>query len=581
MKSRKYIYLITLFISLLSLDLKAQDCFQKPSGDKKLANEYFSTYGNYGCAIKEYLIIYDVKPKDKKINRRIAQCYLRMSGGNKAAAIKYLEFLVKEKKVDNDVYFELGQSYMYNNNNKKAIEYFNKYITIATPKGEEKETVDKFIQYASNSEQLQKHPVDVQFKNMGDGINSEYNDYLPYTRDQEDFIIFSTNRKGTMGGFELGDGFYPDVYFGKLKKGRDKYSKPRSIGGMFNSEYSDEVAGGSADGSYFFFNSDADFQILNLKYSYKAPKKRSYPKPQTLEGINQKNSNEISATITNDGNLLIFASDRKGGYGGYDLWMARRLPNFSWGIPVNLGPTINTEFDEIYPLFNRDQKKIYFSSNGHFSIGGFDLFETSFSEEIKTWTAPRNLGFPINTAYDDYNIIFTNNGRNAYKAAIRSDSKGMLDIYRLTLGDAIPRYTIVKGNILADTLMNIDEIKEKANEIVTQTQGILDSLQVVKASSGLIESTSKILDSLQIRQNLIDPFTLNEIEATKDGILYGRYTPNSKTGQFVMILEPGRYEIKVFNEGFEPVSMKIKVFDKANFTPELKREFYLKSKVTF
>ena len=275
MKSRKYIYLITLFISLLSLDSKAQDCMQKPSGDKKLANEYFSTYGNYGCAIKEYLIIYADKPKDKKINRRIAQCYLRMSGGNKAAAIKHLELLVKEKKVDNDVYFELGQSYMYNNDNKKAIEYFNKYITIATPKGEEKETVDKFIQYASNSEQLQKHPVDVEFKNMGDGINSEYNDYLPYTRDQEDFIIFSTNRKGTMGGFELGDGFYPDVYVGKLKKGRDKYSKPRSIGGMFNSEYSDEVAGGSADGSYFFFNSDADFQILNLKYSYKAPKKRS------------------------------------------------------------------------------------------------------------------------------------------------------------------------------------------------------------------------------------------------------------------------------------------------------------------
>ena len=157
----------------------------------------------------------------------------------------------------------------------------------------------------------------------------------------------------------------------------------------------------------------------------------------------------------------------------------------------------------------------------------------------------------------------------------------MLDIYRLTIGDATPRYTIVKGNILADTLVNIDEIKEKANELVTQTQGVLDSLQVIKANSRLIKSTSKILDSLQMRQNLIDPFTLNEIEATKDGVLYGRYTPNSKTGQFVMILEPGQYEIKLFNEGFEPVLMKIKVLDKANFTSELKREFYLKPKVTF
>lgn len=581
MNFRNYIFLIAIFTGLVRLSLSAQNCIQKPSGNKKLANEYFSSYGNYGCAIKEYLIIYAKKPKDKKINRKIAQCYLRMTGGNKSKAIKYLDFLVKQDKVDKDVYFELGQAYMFDNNNKKAIEYFNKFIEIALPKGEEKETVDKFIQYAKNSEQLQKHPLDVHFENMGDGINSEYNDYLPFTREEEDFIIFSTNRKGTMGGFELGDGYYPDVYFGKLKKGRDKYSKPRSIGGMFNSEYSDEVAGGSADGSYFFYNSDADFQILNLKYSYRAPKKRSYPKPEVLKGINQKNSNEISATITNDGNLLIFASDRKGGYGGYDLWMARRLPNFSWGTPINLGPTINTEFDEIYPFFNMDQNTIYFSSNGHFSIGGFDLFETSFSEEIKTWTAPRNLGYPINTAYDDYNIVFTNNGRNAYKSAVRSDSRGMSDIYRLTLGDITPRYTIVKGNILADTLVNIEEIKEKASLIVTQTQGVLDSLQVVNADSEIIKSTTKILDSLQIKQDLIDPFTLNEIEATKDGVLYGKYIPNAKTGQFIMILEPGKYDIKLFNKGFEPVSMKIKVFDKANFTPELKREFYLTPKVTF
>lgn len=580
MDSKKTIYIITLFIGLFTLTSSAQECYQKPSGDKGLANELFTSYGNYACALKEYLIIYADKPKDKKINRRIAQCYLRMTGGNKSMAIKYLDFLAKQAKVDNEVIFELGQAYLFDGNNAEAIKYFNKFITIAEPKGDEKETVDKYIQFAKNATQLQKHPVDVKFENMGDGVNSEYNDYLPYSRDEEDFIIFSTNRKGTMGGFEDGDGYTPDVYLGKLKKGRDIYSKPRSIGGVFNSEYSDEVAGGSADGSYFFYNSDADFQILNLKYSYRAPKKRSYPKPFPLEGINEKNSNEIAATITNDGNLLIFASDRKGGYGGYDLWMAKRLPNDKWGTPVNLGPTINTSFDELYPMFNMDQNTIYFSSNGHFSIGGFDLFESSFSEEIKTWTAPRNLGYPINSAYDDYNIVFTNNGRNAYKSAVRSDSYGMSDIYRLTLGDVIPRYTIVKGNVFADTLVNIAEIKEKAALIVTQTQGILDSLKVVQADSLLIDSMTTRLEDLQMKQDLVDPFTLNEIEVTKDGVLYGRYTPNSNTGKFIMILEPGQYEATLFNEGFESVNMKIKIFDKSNFIPELKREFYIKPKAT-
>jgi len=581
MTSRKKIYFFTLLFSLYTVVSISQQCYQKPSGNKRIANDLFESYANYACAIQEYLIIYADKPKDKKINRRIAQCYLRMNGGNKSKAIKYLELLIKMPKVDNDVYFELGQAYLFNNNNSEAIKCFNKYISIQKPSSDDREIVDKYIQFAKNATQLQKHPVDVKFENMGEGINSEYNDYLPFTRDNEDFIIFSTNRKGTTGGYEDGDGFTPDVYLAKLKRGREAYSSPRSIGGMFNTEFNDEVAGGSADGSYFFFNSDAEFQILNLKYSYRAPRKRSYPRPFSLDGINERNSNEIAATITNDGNLLIFASDRKGGYGGYDLWMAKRLPNDKWGIPVNLGPTINTKYDELYPMFNLNQNTIYFSSNGHFSIGGFDLFKTSFSEEIKTWTAPVNLGYPINTAYDDYNIVYTNKGRNAYKSAVRLDSYGMSDIYRLTLGDVMPRYTILIGNVFADSLVNIDEIKEEAAILVTQTQGVLDSLKVVKADFSLINLTSNKLEALQKKQDLINPFTLNEIEVTKKGVLYGRYKPNSNTGKFIIILDPGTYKVKLTNEGFETADIKITIFDKSNFIPELKREFYLTPKVTF
>lgn len=579
MTAIKYIHTITFLFSLLVFNLSAQECYVKPSGDKKLANELIS-YENYGCALKEYLIIYADKPKDVKVNRKIAQCYLRMSGGNKGMAIKYLEFLTTVKKVDNDVYFELGQAYLYDNKNDKAIENFKKFLEIDQPKGEAKETTEKYIQYANNSKQLMKHPVDVKFENLGKVINSQYNDYLPYVSKNEDFIAFATNRKGTVGGIEDGDGFYPDVYIGKLRKGRDKYSKPRSMGGMFNTDLVEEVAGGSVDGSYFFYASDADYQIYNLKYTYKAPKKRSYPNPSNLDGINQKNSNEISATITNDGNLIIFASDRKGGYGGYDLWMSRRLPTGDWGIAVNLGSKINTSFDETYPMFKGDESSIVFSSNGHFSIGGFDLFETTFSEELKSWTAPKNLGYPINTAYDDNNIVFNLNGRNAYKSAVRSDSRGMMDIYRLTFGDIIPTYTVIKSKIMADTLINIDEIKEKALFATTQMQGIVDSLKVVEADSMLIDSMENVLADLQMKQDMVDPFTLNQIEATKNGTVYGRYMPNSKTGKFIMILEPGRYEITVFNDGYETVKKNITIYDKSNFTPELKREFYLKPKAS-
>lgn len=575
MDMRRHIKLFTLLLSLAFSNAYSQECYPKPTGDKGLAGKYFDDYQNYGCALKEYLMVYSKKPNDPKINRRVAQCYLRMAGGNKGAAVKYLKFLTTLKKVDNEVYLELGQAYLYAGSLDEAIANFKKYITLEEPNDEELAKVNKFIEYANNGKQLKKHPVDVKFENMGDEINGEYNEYLPYASINEDFIIFSTNRKGTMGGFELGDGYYPDVYLGKLKRNRDKYSKARSIGGMFNSEYSEEVAGGSSDGCYFFFNTDVDYQILNLKVSYRAPRKRSYPNPVLLDGINEKNSNEIAATITNDGSLIIFASDRKGGYGGYDLWMSKKLPTGAWGIPVNMGPTINTEFNELYPMFNHTQSSIYFSSNGHFSIGGFDLYETTFSEDLKIWTSPRNLGYPVNTAYDDFNICYNASGRNAYKSMVRDDSFGMMDIYRLTFGDAIPTYTVVKSHIYADSTINITELLASKENEIQSAQGILDSMKIAGSDSLTIDSLANIINQSKVDYDLINPNTLNEIEATINGQLYGRYRPNAKTGKFIMILEPGIYDITVNNEGYQPAKMKIKILDKSNFVPQLVRDFYL------
>lgn len=576
---RRHLKLFTLILSLAFSNLYSQDCSPTPTGDKSLAGKYFDDYQNYGCALKEYLMAYSKKPNDVKINRRVAQCYLRMSGGNKGAAVKYLKFLTARKKVENEVYLELGQAYLYSGALDESIEAFNKYIVLEEPKDEDLARINKYIEYANNGKQLKKHPVDVSFENMGDEINGEYNDYLPYASINEDFIIFSTNRKGTMGGYELGDGFYPDVYLGKLKNNRDKYSKARSIGGMFNSEYSEEVAGGSADGCYFFFNTDVDYQILNLKVSYRAPRKRSYPNPELLEGINEKNSNEIAATITNDGSLIIFSSDRKGGYGGYDLWMARKLPTGAWGIPVNMGPTINTEYNELYPMFNHNQSSIYFSSNGHFSIGGFDLYETEFSEELKIWTSPRNLGYPVNTAYDDFNICFNESGRNAYKSMVRDDSFGMMDIYRLTFGDATPTYTVIKSHVYADSTINISALLEGKENEIHRTQGILDSLKIAGGDSLQIDSLVNAINEFEFELDLLNPNTLNDIEAYKDGQLYGRYKPNARNGKFIMILEPGSYEVTLNNEGYQSTSMNINILDKANFVPQLERDFYITPQV--
>ena len=119
MKLRLY---FSFFALITTLYVNAQDCDQKATGNRKIAGDYFS-WGMYPCALKEYLIIYSKKPDSKKINRKIAQCYINSAGANKTLAIKYLDFLVKSGKPANEVYFELGQAYLYNKEYDKSIEY--------------------------------------------------------------------------------------------------------------------------------------------------------------------------------------------------------------------------------------------------------------------------------------------------------------------------------------------------------------------------------------------------------------------------------------------------------------------------
>lgn len=570
---------LILFIIIISaLNVNAQNCEQKPTGDKMIANEYFS-YGMYPCALKEYQLIYASKPENKKINHKIAQCYLMSPGGNKSKAIKYLTFLIEQENVGKEVYFELGQAYVYAQNFDKAIEFFDKYETIAKPSGEDLEKLEKFKDCASFSKELVKHPLNVTFENLGKDVNSEHNDMQPYLTDKEDFIYFTTDRKGTRGGFPLGDGYVKDVFITKNKKGRDAYKSARGVSGTFNTDFSEEMAGGSADGSHLFIASDEQFQTYNLKYSSKPPKKRSYSSLVNLEGINGRNSDELSAAITNDGSFIIFSSNRDGGFGGFDLWMSKKLPNNIWGIPINMGPKINTKFDENFPTFKQAQDKITFSSNGHRGMGGFDLFETTFSKELKTWTAPKNLGFPINTAYDDNNIIFVKNGRYAYKSDIRKDSRGMRDIYRITFNDVQPTYTVVKSNILADTLANITATTEILEKKIGQQKILYDSLKTMGADSVLVDSIKHLYFDYMGMLNALNPLTNNQVEVkNKEGKLYGRYTPSSTNGSFIMILEPGLYEVNILHDGYEDFTKKIRIFDKINYTPQLKRDFYIKPK---
>nr|MBA3706791.1 OmpA family protein [Bacteroidota bacterium] len=132
-------------------------------------------------------------------------------------------------------------------------------------------------------------------------------------------------------------------------------------------------------------------------------------------------------TLTRDGNTTYFASERDGGFGGKDLYMSIKQSDGTWGDAENLGPAINTELDEDAPFFDSGSKTLYFSSQAHGSIGGYDVFKSNFKND--DWTPPESLGYPINSGADDIFFIFNSKQSRAYISSMRTDGIGNYDIY--------------------------------------------------------------------------------------------------------------------------------------------------------
>lgn len=611
----KRIYFIVSCVFLMISHQGFSQCMEKPTGNKKIAKNYM-TFGQFNCALEEYLIIYNEKPDKAHINRVIAECYAGIPGLEKKA-IKFGEFLLERKKFTPQDLWILANAYHKNEQFKKSIYICNKYIEEFKPVEYELGGVQKLITNCENALELIKFPLKVKFENLGEKINSKWDELNPIPTANEGQLIFTTTRKTVMGGYSTGNAYLSDIFISKLKGKR--YSNPRSIGTTFNSIDVDEYAGSSADNRYMFIATDGEgFQIFNLKMTYMKPRARSWPKPLNLIGINSNTTNEKSATINNEGNMIIFSSDRPGGIGGYDLWLSRKLPDGNWAVAVNLGPEINTVYDDVSPQFNKEQTGINFASQGHFNMGGFDIFKSTFSDDYKKWTTPRNLGYPVNGTNDDFAINFLQDKRLAYKSDYRDDSYGMADLYRLVFLDSTPQLSILNVKLKTDeiTRLSIDSLaarRDMSIEILDSLQLLrvqLDSLQsdsLLGETEGIVQQTDEFnedmadsnfvflsdsmisvqIDSMvqliavqnekiqQTNPNCYAEITISNSTTDK---IYGRYKSNTFHGGILMILEPGEYGISVSAEGYYPLNKSLKVYDKTKFKEFINKSYTLRKR---
>lgn len=311
----------------------------------------------------------------------------------------------------------------------------------------------KKIESCQNAKQLKENKTYFDYFNLGDNINSADDNFQAELSGNGNSIVYMAGLK-----------FYNAIYHSKKVNG--KWTPPVNLSPQVKSDGNLFVSSLSADGTTLYmtkndnFNSDIYVSYFNDSIWSEAEKLN--------DNINTTYW-ESHASESHDGSTLYFSSSKIEGYGGMDIYKSEKNQvTGEWSEPVNLGDVINTPFNEDCPFLTKDGKRLYFSSQGHNTIGGFDIFY-SVKSDSNTWTKPVNIGYPINSTDDD--IFFTpfNEGNGAFYSMFGlEDSYGKDDIYYLNIfSDRNPRKVNIKGTIIApgiasekDSEINVDILEK-------------------------------------------------------------------------------------------------------------------------
>lgn len=362
----------------------------------------------------------------------------------------YDPFDPKEKNAPVETEYYLGKAYHLNNDFDRADLHYQRFMDQADSRHELRPLAVRGLEQTVNARDLMSRPVPYAISNVGGVINNEYPDFSPVLSVDGNALFYASRRirpdSSNANVIDLIAGIpYENIYV-SYKDREGNWQAPEVLN--INPKGAGHLApvNVSADGQTLFIYRD-DGGDGNLYESVLVGELWSDP---VLMGsdINTK-AWETHGALTADGSTFYFLSDRKGGFGGRDIYRAVRLPDGSWSKAQNLGNMINTPYDEDGVFIHPNGRTMYFGSLGHNSMGGFDIF-TSELQEDGTWTYPKNLGYPLNTVDDNVFFITTADGRRGYFSSDQFGGYGEKDIYFVDLPSEMESegLAVLKGFII-------------------------------------------------------------------------------------------------------------------------------------
>ncbi|GAB4280168.1 MAG: hypothetical protein Kow0068_04350 [Marinilabiliales bacterium] len=560
---KKYAFISIIIVSLMfSINISVYSagyCFPQENDENlkskekdnytlKMASAWIKfTDEDYYGALRIYRELYKTNKDDATLNFRMGQCFVELLEMD-TALFHLQNAFIKDSLVDDELYFYMGQAYQYLGALDKAIDSYYKFKLKLSPRQNERHIVNTYLRQCHTAKELMENPVNVKVTNLGPNINSKYTDACPSLSADGKTLIFTSRRSENTGGKidPYVEEYYDDVYYSTWNNETKSWNPAKNIGAPINTEGHDANMSISPDGSTIFIyksipgvTRSGDIWISEKD----ATGNWSEPKPFAKDDKYINSSYfESSACITDDGKTLYFVSEReRGGFGNGDIYVSHKEGK-EWSKPENLGPVINSEGDEIGVFIHPDGKTLFFSSDGHNSMGGHDIFMSVY--ENGAWSTPVNLGYPINTTREEIHFVFSTDRSTAYLSSSRENGYGKMDIYAVDM-----RYYF-KNN------KNIDD------NIAATITG--PPLAILKGTVVDAETSQPVSANIIIK-NLED----NKTKITSS---------NEKGEYFITLPADQKYEITVRNKNYKDLVVKFKLPKNEGETPTMIKHLFLNKK---